>query len=110
MTDTNADRIRELNDAFRQTLLVGRVVMTAGIAAIVAEVRAVIVRRVQFFNAFDENNDPYDEHDFGSFDEHGHKVYWKIDCYDLDLCMASPDPADPTVTARVLTVLLAEEY
>ena len=110
MTDTNADRIRELNYAFRQTLLVGRVVMTAGIAAIVAEVRAVIVRRVQFFNAFDENNDPYDEHDFGSFDEHGHKVYWKIDCYDSTMTYGSEDAADPSQTTRVLTIMLAEEY
>ena len=110
MTDTKADRIRELNDAFRRTLLGGRVVMTAGIAAIVADVRAVIVRRVQFFNAFDEDNDPYSEHDFGSFEEHGHNVFWKIDCYDRTMTYGSEDAADPTKTTRVLTIMLAEEY
>ena len=110
MTDTKADRIRELNDAFRRTLLGGRVVMTAGIAAIAADLRAVIVRRVQFFNAFDEDNDPYAEHDFGSFEEHGHRVFWKIDCYDRAMTYGSQDATDPANTTRALTIMLAEEY
>lgn len=110
MTDTKADRIRTLNDAFRRTLLGGRVVMTAGIAAIAADVRAVIVRRVQFFNAFDQDNDPYEEHEFGNFEEHGHKVYWKIDYYDQTMNFGSEDASDPAKTTRVLTIMLADEY
>ena len=110
MTDARTARIGALNDAFRRSLSGGRVVTTAGIAAIQADVRAVIVRRVQFFNAFDADNDPYEEHDFGIFEEHGYKVYWKIDYYNLTMEGGSEDPADPAETTRVLTIMLAEEY
>ena len=110
MTDARTARIRALNDAFRLSLLGGRVVSTTGIAAIQADVRAVIVRRVQFFNAFDADNDPYGEHEFGIFEEHGYKVYWKIDYYDPMMEGGSEDPGDATKTTRVLTIMLAEEY
>ena len=66
--------------------------------------------KVQAFNDFNERNDPYGEHDFGAIEHDGQTVFWKIDYYDLDLSMHSPNPADATVTARVLTVMLAEEY
>lgn len=38
------------------------------------------------------------------------RVFWKIDAYDRDLRFASPDPSNPAVTVRVLTVMLAEGY
>ena len=55
-------------------------------------------------------NDPYEEHDFGSFAADGHMIYFKIDYFDRDLSMHSPDPADPSVTQRVITIMLAQEY
>ena len=106
MTDTA--RIRDLNDAFRRNLVGGRVVFTAGIAgradsnAILAQVRA--------FEKFDSDNDPHGEHDFGAFDQGRDTIFWKIDYYDADLRHGSGDPADPAVTTRLLTIMLAEEY
>ena len=54
--------------------------------------------------------DPYEEHDFGSFEADGHKIFFKIDYYHSTLTVHSPDPSDPAVTNRVITIMLAEEY
>lgn len=65
---------------------------------------------VRAFDGFSESKDPYQEHDFGSIIIQGHKVFWKIDAYDLDMLGHSPNPTDPSVTTRVLTIMLADEY
>lgn len=103
-------RVRELNDAFRTTLTGGRILVTPGVSALPPDVQVVALRRVATFDTFTEDNDPHGEHDFGSFELAGHRLFWKIDCYDRDLQYGSPDPADPDVTTRVLTILLAEKY
>ena len=104
-------RIRELNDAFRTRLSgTGRLFMTAGVAALPPEQQEAIMHYVRTSTDFTPESDPHGEHDFGSFEHAGKTIFWKIDCYDRDLKFGSPDPADPAVTTRVLTVLLAEEY
>jgi hypothetical protein len=40
----------------------------------------------------------------------GSKIFWKIDYFDLKLKWHSPDAANPDVTHRVLTIMLACEY
>jgi len=69
-----------------------------------------IVKTIAVFDDFCHANDPHEEHDFGAFDADGHKVFFKIDYYDESLTYHSPDPADPSVTRRVITIMLAEEY
>ena len=104
-------RIRELNDAFRTTFIGnGDVYLTRGVAALPGMEQSAIIERVQTFEDFTPENDPYYEHDFGSFEHEGKTIFWKIDCYDRDCNYGSPDPADPSVTMRILTVMLAEEY
>ena len=106
----STERIRELNDAFRTTMSGGRVVMTAGVDALPSDVKAMTIRRVATFCDFTPDNDPHGEHDFGSFELAGRKFFWKIDYYDAAMEYGSEDPADPTKTTRVLTLMLAEEY
>jgi hypothetical protein len=106
------DRIRALNDDLRQNISCGRsrAVMTAGVAALGAEAVARIVKTIEVYDDFCHANDPHEEHDFGSFAAEGHTIFFKIDYYDKNLECHSPDPTDPTVTERVITIMLAEEY
>lgn len=102
--------IKTLNDNFRKTFTGGQVLLTAGIDSMSLDDKANILSMVRGFNDFTEDNDPYGEHDFGAFDYQGEKILWKIDYYDLDHCFMSEDPANPTITHRVLTIMLASEY
>jgi hypothetical protein len=109
-TDSKADRIRSLNDAFRRTFIGGAVMITQGVEAMPLDQRRSLLQKIRSFDAFSEDNDPHHEHDFGSIDEAGVRCFWKIDYYDRKTEFGSPDPADPAVTTRVLTIMLAEEY
>ena len=113
LTDNRSrERIRELNDTLRKTLDLdlGRVLITSGVSELGREKQHQILEAVQNFSSFDSDNDPHGEHDFGSFELAGQKLFWKIDYYDRKAEFGSPDPADPAVTTRVLTIMLAAEY
>ena len=107
---TDTDRIRTLNDELRRQLSGGRAVMTPGVAALGSEAVQRLVQTIAVFDDFCTANDPHGEHDFGAFEFDGTPVMFKIDYYDKDLAFHSPDPADSTVTERVITLMLAEEY
>jgi hypothetical protein len=102
--------IRRLNDDLRCSMTGGHVAFTRGVIELGEGVLPEVAKRVAEFDAFTRDNDPYGEHDFGSFDYGGAAIFWKIDYYDRDLRGGSPDPADPSVTTRVLTIMLASEY
>ena len=108
MPEVDAAKIRALNDHARQSFTGCRVVITQGVQAM-SDVPSIL-DLVRWFDAFTPNNDPYGEHDFGVIKLNGNTFFWKFDCYDVDLLMHSPDPSDPTVTTRILTVMLADEY
>ena len=102
--------IKTLNDNFRKTFIGGRVMLTSGIRAKTQDEIAEILEKVRSFDNFTTANDPYGEHDFGNFDYKGQKIFFKIDYYDLNYEYISENPADPTITNRVLTIMLASEY
>jgi len=104
------DHIRALNDELRRNLPHGHAVMTTGLAALGAEAVARIIHAIAAYDDFCHANDPYEEHDFGSFEADGAVIFFKIDYFDKNLTYHSPDPSDPSVTERVITIMLAEEY
>ena len=117
MTTADAARIRELNDTFRRdpgsfAVMSGhdQHIVTHGVAARGDEFVARAVRAVIDFADFNDANDPHGEHDFGRFTLDDATLFWKIDYFDNRLKYGSPNPADPDVTRRVLTIMLAEEY
>ena len=106
----DTDRIRMLNDELRQHLLGGGAVTTIGVAALGDDAVRRLVQAVAVFEGFCDDNDPYHEHDFGALDFEGQRIMFKIDYYAKGMQAASPDPADPSITERIMTVMLAEEY
>ena len=110
LSKPNRERIRQLNDSFRQTFTGGRVVITEGVDVLSPEIKTEVLQTVRSFDRFDRDNDPRGEHDFGNFEIAGQRFFFKIDYYGLDMEGGSEDPADSAKTTRVLTVMKAEEY
>jgi hypothetical protein len=110
---TYTARVRELNDGLRRNLLTqphGQVFLTAGVAALKDDDRFALLTEVQCFEDFNEDNDPYGEHDFGRIDFKGGRYFFKIDYYDNNLEFHSPDKSNQKLTRRVLTIMQADEY
>ena len=72
---SKTEHIRALNDALRQNFHEGTAVMTTGVAALGAEAVARIVKTIAVYDDFCHANDPYEEHDFGSFEVDGHTIF-----------------------------------
>ena len=117
MSNETSRRISRLNDLFRASIVkpnseqkLGQVFCTANIMSLPKEEVNTIVERVSTYSDFDESNDPYGEHDFGSFSFRSDKVYWKIDYKNPNLEYQpeyTPDPKDPN---RILTILFSYEW
>jgi hypothetical protein len=110
MTEEPSERVRKLNDGLRKTGIGGRVLLTRGVLGFGLEFAVAARRAVAGFDEFDDDNDPYGEHNFGQVQVGGHRLMFKIDYYDLAIEAGSEDPGDPNVTTRVLTIMLSNEY
>ena len=127
MSALQRERIAVLNDRARQAMGLACVaVATVGFRSLPARDQSRVRELIETFDAFDWDNDPHGERDFGvvyritdgcwttaraqARDDEREHVFWKIDYFDRELCFASEDPADPSVTRRVLTIMLASEY
>lgn len=108
--DARTLKIRELNDALRVHGRGGMVLVTPGIVALGRHGAQAIYQAVSAFDDFNADNDPHGEHDCAILEISDERIMFKIDAYDRSRQFGSPDPTDPKVTVRVMTILLASEY
>lgn len=102
--------IRTLNDQLRMSGVGGKVMLTRAVAAMPPPALSALLAAVRKFDDFTSRNHPYREHDFGSVSLDGETYFFKIEAYDINLEWGSPDPADETVTRRVMTIMHAADY
>jgi hypothetical protein len=110
VTKEKVAEIRRLNDQFRTTFRGGEILLTQSVANLPDMVKAAALEQVATFKGFNEENDPHEEHDYGSFDHCNREVWFKIDYMNLTMDAASEDPADTAKTKRIMTVGLAEDW
>lgn len=84
--------------------------LTEGIQNLDEALRFEILQQVRAFDAFTPDNDPYGEHDFGVLRLQGLRVFWKFDYFDRSPDESGAMADDPAGVARVLTIMLADEY
>lgn len=108
---TQAPTIAQLNDRFRQgDHTLGHVYTTQLVKGLSSEEQQELFRLVRTFNDFNEDNDLWQEHDYGRIEFQGEQYLWKIDYFDNNLEYSSDAPGDPKVTTRFLTLMHSSEY
>src|SRR5690606_31872588 len=108
----SSNAIAKLNDNLRGNIFAPspNMVCFAGDVVHEPDKHFALMVKVFRYRDFNTDNDPAGEHDMGFFRHDGEDFMWKIDCYDQDMKFASPDPADPKVSIRVLTIFKARDY
>lgn len=107
---SHTEEIRRLNDELRTQFRGGKVMLTTGVTALGEMAVVEILNAIAAFDDFTADNDPHGEHDCALLDWQEERIMFKIDYYDQNLKYLSDNPADPSVTTRVMTVMLASEY
>ena len=80
------------------------------VAALGPEAVERIIKTIAVFDDFCHANDPYEEHDFGSFEVDGHRIFFKIDYLDQAVTCHSPDPAASTSADTIVLPPHASQY
>ena len=119
----DAALVAEQNDRFRHAApslapgmatadgLRGRVVFTRAIAERGPLFPLLCLLEVARHDTFDPEDDPEGLRDFGAVEVEGRRVWFKIDLYaDEAMEWGSEHPDDPSLTYRVLTVMLPSDW
>lgn len=109
--DARLATIARLNDRCRQGLdRTARIGITRACLGTFAEDRAAeIVAQTEILRALRNHQfteAEAGERDRGSFDYRGTTIYFRIEYYDAAMEYGSEDPADASLTRRVMTIML----
>ena len=67
------------NDLFRRTCVGNQLEISPGVAALPPKVVGEALFKMRTFHEFNSQNDPYQNHDFGSFDIDGRTFLFQVD-------------------------------
>lgn len=117
----NRNLIQQQNDKFRQEScfneickeIPGQVTVSQGVNAWSqsnVDLMQELLLGIATCKQFEEDNDPYGEHDFGAVTIGKAKFFWKISYYDRDYEYLADDPTDLAQCRRGLHIMMACEY
>jgi hypothetical protein len=111
---SNTVNTRELNDRLRingSDAEIGRVTMTAMVMSMKPDKFFELLDKVRGYK-FTEDDDPYNEHDFGVVEVDGDTFIWKIDYYNnmYDTGVDHAQVNNSEVCKRLLTIMHDSEY
>ena len=105
VTLLKAEIIARLNDQLRKSGKGGTIVTTRNVRSLEGFDALELVTALAHYDGFDEDNDPHGERDMGDFILFDTDLYFKIDYFEQDLKFGSDDPADASITHRILTIM-----
>lgn len=104
----SVESIRNKNDFLRQNLVYltryGELCLSQMVSRLSEEKRHELLKKVSDFSDFNEDNDPYKEHDFGAVEQDGERYFFKFEYLSQDNNHFSQ------VGKRRLHVMKASEY
>ena len=105
-----AQQIRALKDDLRQHLIGGGAVITPGIAPLAEKPSTGLSKQSLGMMASVTATTRTENMTLGHSKPKGKRSFSRCDYYDKALAAHSPDPANSSVSERVITIMLAQEY
>ena len=109
VTLLRAEIIARLNDQLRKSGEGGTIVITRNVRGLEGLNVPELATALANYDGFDDN-DPHGERDMGHFVVFDTDLYFKIDYFDQDLEFGSDDPADASITHRILTIMTKADF
>ena len=103
-------RVRDLNDQFRKDRKGGFYRLTDSMVALGYETCTEVLQAIAAYDDFTADNDPPGLHDFGCVTVAGEPYFWNIDYLDKSEMSESADPADASVTVRILEIMRSSDF